>query len=661
MSTAVLNSTFSQPADRTTLYRFWGAHFVDGGVRFAVWAPDAQAVCVISDGNGWSKWQDNLRGSDNGVWSGVIPGVTAGTKYKYVIRTRDGRELEKSDPVAFATELRPGTASVVTDLRTFEWSDQEWLNRRSETDWLTAPVSCYEVHPASWRKPTDGREFFSYREQAHQLADYVIEMGYTHIQLMPITEHPFDGSWGYQTTGYFAPTSRFGGPDDFRYFVDYMHGKGLGVLLDWVPGHFPTDAAGLGGFDGTCLFEHADPRQGYHPDWNTLIFNYGRREVSEFLLSSARFWCDVYHIDGLRVDAVASMLYLDYSRDSGQWIPNQYGGRENLEAISFLKDFNVTMHSEFPGVLTIAEESTAWPGVSRPTYDGGLGFTMKWDMGWMNDTLRFMRRDPIHRGWHLNDLTFRNIYAFTENFMLPLSHDEVVHGKGSLLDQMVGDEWQKFANLRLLFGMQYAMPGKKLLFMGCEFGQWKEWDHDTELDWVLRTFENHEGIRRLLCDLNRLYSKLEALHSTDVTSDGFRWIVGDDQTNSVMAFLRQTVDTKKQVLVVYNLTPTPQDSYRVGVPTAGFYKEVLNTDGDWYGGSGVGNNGGIYSSAMASHGEEQSVQVRVPPLGVVMLECVAGQSATNVGTAATTKAVDAKPAVSRPNAATNASTKPASK
>lgn len=646
MST-VANCTFFQPADRTTLYRFWGAHFVEGGVRFAVWAPDAQAVCVISDGNGWTKWQDCLQGSDNGVWSGVIPGVTVNTRYKYVIQTRDGRELEKSDPVAFATELRPGTASVVTDLRNFEWSDQEWLEQRSKTDWLTAPVSCYEVHPGSWRKPTDGREYLTYREIAHQLADYVLEMGYTHIQLMPITEHPFDGSWGYQTTGYFAPTSRFGSPDDFRYFVDYMHSKGLGVLLDWVPGHFPTDASGLGGFDGTCLYEHADPRQGYHPDWNTLIFNYGRREVSEFLLSSARFWCDVYHIDGLRVDAVASMLYLDYSRDSGQWVPNQFGGRENLEAIDFLKDFNVTMHQEFPGVLTIAEESTAWPGVSRPTYTGGLGFTMKWDMGWMNDTLRFMRRDPIHRGWHLNDLTFRGIYAFTENFMLPLSHDEVVHGKGSLLDQMAGDEWQKFANLRLLYGMQYAMPGKNLLFMGCEFGQWKEWNHNEELDWVLRTFERHEGIRRLLCDLNRLYSESEALHSSDVTESGFRWIVGDDQTNSVLAFIRQTVDSNKQILVVCNLTPVPHDSYRIGVPSGGFYKEILNTDGDWYGGSGVGNAGGVYSTPVASHGEEQSVQVRVPPLSVTMLECVAG--VTQPGNKANQTAT-AKPQVTKPTA-----------
>ncbi|MCL4106844.1 UNVERIFIED_CONTAM: hypothetical protein GTU68_046238 [Idotea baltica] len=648
MSSAVLNATFSQPADRTTLYRHWGAHFVDGGVRFAVWAPDAQAVCVISDGNGWSRWQDCLHGSDNGVWSGVIPGVTAGTKYKYVIKTRDGRELEKTDPVGFATELRPGTASIVTDLRGLEWTDQAWLEQRAKTDWLAAPVSCYEVHPGSWRKPTDGREFLNYRELAHQLADYVLEMGYTHVQLMPITEHPFDGSWGYQTTGYFAPSSRFGGPDDFRYFVDYMHSKGLGVLLDWVPGHFPTDACGLGGFDGTCMYEHADPRQGYHPDWNTLIFNYGRREVSEFLLSSARFWCDVYHIDGLRVDAVASMLY----------VPNQYGGRENLEAIEFLKDFNVTMHAEFPGVLTIAEESTAWPGVSRPTYDGGLGFTMKWDMGWMNDTLRFMQRDPIHRGWHLNDLTFRNIYAFTENFMLPLSHDEVVHGKGSLLDQMTGDEWQKFANLRLLYGMQYAMPGKNLLFMGCEFGQWKEWNHDGELDWVLRTFERHEGIRRLLCDLNRLYSNQEALHTSDTTSDGFRWVVGDDQTNSVLAFIRQTVDATKQILVVCNLTPNPQDAYRIGVPAAGFYKEILNTDGDWYGGSGLGNVGGVYSTPVESHGEAHSVQLQIPPLSVTMLECVAGK--INPKTVEATAKLSQAKVTPTPAAKPKAATKPES-
>ncbi|MEZ6130312.1 MAG: 1,4-alpha-glucan branching protein GlgB [Planctomycetaceae bacterium] len=614
-----MNHSFEQAVDRTTLYRYLGAHAFESGVRFAVWAPNAREVSVISDGNGWTHSQDWLQGSDTGVWSGFVPGAVPGTRYKYAIRTQDGRILEKSDPVAFAAELRPDTASIVWNLRDFEWHDQDWLNRRNSTNWLEAPVSAYEVHPGSWKRPGDGRAYHNYRELAHLLADYVLEVGYTHVQLMPITEHPFDGSWGYQTTGYFAPTSRFGTPHDFQYFIDYLHQQGIGVLLDWVPGHFPTDAHGLAQFDGTHLYEHADPRLGYHPDWNTLIFNYGRREVTEFLLSSARFWCDIYHLDGLRVDAVASMLYLDYSRESGEWIPNQYGGRENLQAIDFLRDFNTVMHAEFPGTLTIAEESTAWPGVSRPVYTGGLGFTMKWDMGWMNDTLRFMRRDPIHRQWHLNDLTFRGIYAFTENFMLPLSHDEVVHGKGSLLDQMPGDEWQKFANLRLLYGMQYATSGKKLQFMGGEIAQWNEWNHDREIDWVLRTFERHEGVRRLVCDLNRLYVAQAALHTTDVHSEGFQWIVGDDRTNCVVAFVRQTASRDQQIVVLVNLTPTPRTSYRIGVPSAGFYAELLNTDARWYGGSDVGNAGGVWSSTPGSHGYANSIEVQLPPLGVTML------------------------------------------
>lgn len=615
-----MSNTFDQAADRSTLYRYMGAHPVDGGVRFAVWAPNAQEVSVISDGNGWTHSRDWLSGSDSGVWSGVFPGVNPGTRYKFAIRARDGRIIEKADPFAFYSEVRPDTASIVWSLRDFEWHDENWIAQRDKTNWLDQPVSVYEVHPGSWRRPTDGRVFYNYREIARMLADYVKEVGYTHIQLMPVTEHPFDGSWGYQTTGYFAASSRFGTPHDFQYFVDHMHRNGIGVLLDWVPGHFPTDAHGLGCFDGTHLYEHEDPRKGFHPDWNTLIFNYGRREVSEFLLSSARFWCDVFHIDGLRVDAVASMLYLDYSRDSDQWVPNQYGGRENLEAIDFLRDFNTVLHQEFPGILTVAEESTAWPGVSRPVYTGGLGFTMKWDMGWMNDTLRFMQRDPVHRSWHLNDLTFRGVYAFSENFMLPLSHDEVVHGKKALLDQMPGDQWQKFANLRLLFGMQFANSGKKLQFMGAEIGQWTEWNHDAEVDWALREFETHEGVRRLICDLNRLYKSEKALYLTDHISDGFRWIVGDDTTNCVLAFVRQTEDESEQLVVVANLTPTPRHDYRIGVPQPGYFEELINTDGEWYGGSGVGNHGGVDSTADSSHGYDQSVKLQLPPLSVVVLK-----------------------------------------
>ncbi len=616
-----MQSTFDAPADRSTLYRYLGAHLVEGGVRFAVWAPNATEVSVVSDGNGWTHGRDCLTGSSSGVWSGVVKGAIPGTRYKYSIKTTHGQIIEKADPYAFYAEMRPGTASVIWSLRDFQWNDSEWIQKRDNTNWLEAPVSAYEVHPGSWKCPSDGRRFHNYRELAHLLTEYILETGYTHVQLMPITEHPFDGSWGYQTTGYFAPTSRFGKPQDFQYFVNYLHQHGIGVLLDWVPGHFPTDGHGLAQFDGTHLFEHADPRQGYHPDWNTLIFNYGRREVTEFLLSSARFWCDVYHLDGLRVDAVASMLYLDYSRESNDWIPNRHGGRENLEAIDFLRDFNTVLHAEFPGIMTVAEESTAWPGVSRPVYSGGLGFTMKWDMGWMNDTLRFMRRDPVHRTWHLNDLTFRGVYAFSENFMLPLSHDEVVHGKKSLLDQMSGDEWQKFANLRLLYGYQFATSGKKLHFMGDEIAQWDEWNHDGELDWVLRGFDTHEGVRKLVCDLNRMYREYPALHASDTRADGFTWVVGDDTTNCVLAFIRQTLDKSQQILAIANLTPAPRASYRIGVPAAGFYKEILNSDAEWYGGSGQGNIGGVKSEPTESHGYKNSIEIGLPPLSMSVFLC----------------------------------------
>jgi len=494
------------------------------------------------------------------------------------------------------------------------------MARRPETDWLHSPVAAYEVHLASWKRPTDGRAYFNYRELAHQLVDYAHEMGYTHLQLMPINEHPFDGSWGYQVTGYFAPTSRYGTPEDFMYFVDYCHQKGIGVLLDWVPAHFPNDDHGLANFDGTSLYEHSDPRQGFHPDWGTHVFNYGRQEVREFLMSSAAFWADVYHIDGIRVDAVASMLYLDYSRNEGEWIPNEHGGRENLEAISFFKEMNTALHRDFPGILTIAEESTSWGGVSRPVYDGGLGFSMKWDMGWMNDTLRYMAHDPVHRAHHQNDLSFRMIYAFTENFMLPLSHDEVVHGKKALLSQMPGDIWQQFANLRLLYGYQYTMPGKKLLFMGGEFAQWDEWNCDGELDWNLFGHDYHDGIRRFVGDLNRIYRETPAMYENDFESSGFEWLQCDDSQNSVFAFIRYSTNCTRRIVVVANFTPVPRGNYRVGVPDKGFYREILNSDSKIYGGSNMGNMGGVKSEAIESHGRPHSISLQLAPLAIHAFE-----------------------------------------
>jgi 1,4-alpha-glucan branching enzyme len=606
------------------MYRYLGAHLdiVDGqqGVRFAVWAPNAREVCVINGGNGWEHGQDYLNSSDTGTWSGFIPGMAEGTAYKYSIRTHAGDVIDKSDPYAFSAELRPNTASLVTNLENYKWQDSDWMTRRPETDWLHAPVAVYEVHLASWKRPKDDRPYFNYRELAHQLVDYAHEMGYTHLQLMPINEHPYDGSWGYQVTGYFAPTSRYGTPADFMYFVDYCHQKGIGVLIDWVPAHFPMDAHGLANFDGTCLYEHADPRQGFHPDWGTHVFNYSRQEVREFLISSATFWADVYHIDGIRVDAVASMLYLDYSRNEGEWIPNEHGGRENLAAISFFKDMNTTLHSDFPGILTIAEESTSWGGVSRPVYDGGLGFSMKWDMGWMNDTLRYMALDPIHRAHHQNDLSFRMIYAFTENFMLPLSHDEVVHGKKALISQMPGDVWQQFANLRLLYGYQYTMPGKKLLFMGCEFAQWEEWDCDAELDWALFGQKYHDGIRRFVGDLNRIYRETPAMYENDFESAGFEWLQCDDAQNSVFAFIRYSTNCTKRIVVVANFTPVPRDNYRVGVPEKGFYREILNSDSKIYGGTNSGNMGGVESKPITSHGRPHSISLHLAPLAIHAFE-----------------------------------------
>ncbi len=622
---------FGQPTEAENLmhclmYTKMGAHpdVVDGvaGTRFAVWAPNAREVSVVCDQNWWTHGRDPLNSSDEGVWTGFVPGVQTGAPYKYSVRTCWDTVEQKADPYAFYAELRPKSASLVYDISHYGWNDQPWLNRREQTNWLEQPMCTYEVHLASWRHPKDGRQFFNYRELAHMLVEYAQEMGYTHLQLLPITEHPFDGSWGYQSIGYFAPTSRFGTPHDFMYFVDYCHQAKIGVLVDWVPAHFPVDAHGLARFDGTCLFEHADPRQGAHPDWGTLVFNYGREEVRNFLLSSARFWLDVYHIDGLRVDAVASMLYLDYSRKAGEWVPNQFGGRENLEAVQFVKDMNTVLHGEFPGILTIAEESTSWAGVSRPVYTGGLGFSMKWDMGWMNDTLRYMHRDPIHRTHHQNDLSFRMVYAFHENFILPLSHDEVVHGKGALLSQMPGDPWQKFANLRLMYGYQYTTPGKKLLFMGGEIGQWVEWNHDAELDWALIGHHFHDGLKRFVRDLNSTYRSHPALYEVDVDWPGFAWIQCDDWQNCVYAYLRYSKDRQDFVLVVLNMTPVPREDYRVGVPRPGYYMEVINSDAAVYGGGDVGNCGGAATLPTDAHGHPQCLSLRLPPLGMLILKPV---------------------------------------
>ncbi len=625
-SDAVENDDNSSISNQPTMTYHLGAHLTQesgiAGARFEVWAPNAQEVSVICDRNGWQHGSFALHSSDSGKWSAFIPDIGPGECYKYSIRTHSGEILQKADPAAFQSEMRPRTGSVVCDLSGFEWHDGEWLQHREQTNWLEQPVSIYEIHLGSWRRPADGREFFSWHELADQLIEYVQQLGYTHLQLLPITEHPFDGSWGYQVTGYFAPTSRFGEPQGFMEFVDRCHQAGLGVLIDWVPAHFPTDPHALGRFDGTALYEHEDPRLGFHPDWDTYIFNFGRSEVREFLFASARFWCEAYHVDGIRVDAVASMLYLDYSRDSGQWVPNEVGGRENTEAISFLKDLNTMLHGEFPGILTIAEESTAWAGVSRPVYTGGLGFSMKWDMGWMNDTLTYMRRDPIHRGHHQGQLSFRMIYAFNENFVLPLSHDEVVHGKRALLSQMPGDEWQQFANLRMLYCYQYAMPGKKLLFMGGELGQWTEWNHDAQLDWALQQFPNHDSLSRLIGDLNRLHREEPALHERDFSGDGFQWIQCDDSENSVVAFVRWSAEQKEYVVAVLNFTPVIREGYRVGVPRRGFYNEVFNSDASIYSGTNVGNEGGMYSVETSSHGFDQSVELTVPPLGMVLLQPV---------------------------------------
>ncbi|MBI1398058.1 MAG: 1,4-alpha-glucan branching protein GlgB [Betaproteobacteria bacterium] len=589
------------------------------GVRFACWAPNAERVSVIGDFNEWDGRAHPMtsRGA-SGVWELFVPGVGAGALYKFEIRNRaSGAVFAKSDPYARRFERRPGTAAQVEGPGQFGWGDDAWLAARATRDWLHAPLNAYEVHAGSWKRHPDGR-FYSYRELADHLVPYVLHMGYTHVELLPISEHPLDESWGYQTTGYFAATSRFGTPDDLRHFVDTCHRAGLGVILDWVPGHFPRDAWALSAFDGTSLYEHADPRLGLHHEWGTHVFNYGRPEVRSFLLSSACYWLDEFHFDGLRVDAVASMLYLDYSRKAGEWVPNRFGGRENLEAVDFLRELNLVVHRDFAGALTFAEESTAWPMVSRPTYVGGLGFSMKWNMGWMHDTLAYLAQDPVHRRYHHDRLTFGQVYAYSENFLLPLSHDEVVHGKHSLLDKMPGDTWQKFANLRLLLAVQATTPGKKLLFMGGEFGQGREWRDGAGLDWDLLDVAWHRGTQACARDLNRLYRDTPALHELDFESEGFRWIDCHDAEQSVISFVRRD-RAGGFVVVAANFTPVPRHAYRLGVPAAGHYREILNTDSAYYGGSNVGNGAGVESRPMDWMGFADAIELVLPPLSLVML------------------------------------------
>jgi 1,4-alpha-glucan branching enzyme len=606
-----------------------GAHIIDHegfrGVHFAVWAPNARRVSVIGNFNHWDGRRHPMRSlGSGGIWEIFVPDLVQGEVYKFEIKSQhDGYMVAKTDPYGFFAELRPRTASVVWDVDNFKWSDDEWMANRPKAQGLAAPISVYEIHLGSWkRKADEGDRFLTYRELADELVADLKETGFTHVELLPITEHPFDGSWGYQPVGYYAPTSRFGTPDDFAYFVDMLHRNNIGVILDWVPAHFPNDEHGLGYFDGTHLYEHADPRLGEHRDWGTKIFNYGRPEVRNFLFGSALFWFEHYHLDGLRVDAVASMLYLDYSRKAGDWIPNIHGGNENLEAISWIKRFNEICHSEHPGVLTIAEESTSWTGVSRPTYVGGLGFSLKWNMGWMNDTLKYMEKDAIYRRYEHGSLTFSMIYAFNENFKLPLSHDEVVHGKGSLLDKMPGDVWQKFANLRLLYAYMVGHPGKKLHFMGNEIAQWREWNHDRSLDWHLLQWGDHRGVRTLICDLNRLYKDEPALHEVDFDWRGFEWLVLNDSDNSVLAFLRRAIDPEDALVVACNFTPVPRRGYRIGVPYPGFYREILNSDSQVYGGSNLGNEGGVWAQPGASAGRPYSLDVTLPPLATVILKPV---------------------------------------
>ncbi len=605
------------------LFEKLGAHPViqDGiaGFTFAVWAPNARAVALVGDFNGWSRGTTPLTPvSSSGIWSVFVPSVEPGARYKFAITSNSGEELLKADPFAFAAEVPPATASIATVLD-YTWSDDDWMATRQQRNALDAPMSIYEMHIGSWRRGDDNR-ILSYRELAEQLPAYLVETGYTHVEFLPLMEHPFYGSWGYQTSGYFAATSRFGSPQDLMFLVDSLHRAGIGVILDWVPSHFPRDEFSLARFDGTHLYEHADPRRGVHKDWDSLIFNYGRHEVRSFLLSSATYWLDVFHADGLRVDAVASMLYLDYSRNAGEWEPNIYGGREDLEAVSFLRQLNETAYDNGRAIQVIAEESTAWPSVSRPTYTGGLGFGLKWDMGWMHDTLKFMAHEPIHRRFHYGQLTFRGLYGFTENFVLALSHDEVVHGKGSLINKMPGDEWQKFANMRLLFSYMYALPGKKLMFMGGEFGQWREWSHESSLDWHLLDHESHRGLHRLTTDLNRLYRESTALHQTDLEPVGFEWIDCNDSEQTTLSFLRKNRDGSQLFAVICNFTPVPRANFRLGVPAVGHWREVHNSDSAYYAGSGQGNLGGLDTTPVPAHGRPQSLVLTLPPLATVIFE-----------------------------------------
>lgn len=591
------------------------------GVRFSVWAPNARRVSVVGGFNGWDGRRHPMRlRQPSGVWELFIPRLTPGEVYKYEILGRDGLLPLKADPMALATELPPATGSVVSAPLQFDWHDDHWLEQRQARQGYQAPMSIYELHAASWRREggEEGR-LLSWKELSEQLIPYVQQLGFTHIELMPIMEHPFGGSWGYQLLSQFAPTARHGSPADFAAFVDACHQAGIGVILDWVPAHFPTDAHGLGQFDGTALYEYAHPFEGFHQDWDTYIYNLGRTEVHGFMLASALHWLRAYHIDGLRVDAVASMLYRDYSRKDGEWIPNRFGGRENLESIDFLRHLNDVVAQEVPGALVIAEESTAWPGVSRPTQEGGLGFAYKWNMGWMHDSLKYVAEDPLHRQHHHHQLTFGLLYAFSEHFVLPISHDEVVHGKRSLLDKMPGDRWQKFANLRLYLSFMWSHPGKKLLFMGCEFGQWREWNHDHELDWYLLRYGEHKGVQQLVSDLNGLYRHEPALHQLDGSAEGFAWLIGDDATNSVFAWLRHDKDGSP-LLVVHNFTPQPRNGYRIGVPKEGAWHVLLNSDADRYAGSNAGSQGGLFSEAVASHGQPQSLSLDLPPLATLVIK-----------------------------------------
>jgi len=607
-------------------YEKLGAHVreIDGvqGTLFAVWAPNAQRVSVVGHFNQWDGRRHPMRvRGGSGIWELFLPAIGQGELYKYEIKTREGYVLAKADPHAYAAEVRPRTASMVYEIDGYEWEDGAWMEARRSKDQLAAPFAIYEVHLGSWmRVPEEGNHFLTYRELADKLVAYVKDLGYTHIELLPVAEHPFDASWGYQVIGYYAPTSRYGTPTDFQYFVDTMHQNGIGVILDWVPAHFPRDPHGLARFDGTALYEYGDPRKGEHREWGTLVFNYGRNEVRNFLTSNGLFWLDKYHVDGLRVDAVASMLYLDYSREPGEWTPNKYGGNENLEAIDFIRQFNELCYRYYPGIVTIAEESTAFGGVSRPTYLGGLGFSMKWNMGWMNDTLRYISKEPIHRRFHHNDLTFGLIYAFTENFVLVISHDEVVHGKRAMLDKMPGDMWQQFANLRLYYSFMWTHPGKKLLFMGQDFGQWHEWNEATSLDWDLLQWEPHRKLQFFMSDLNDLYAAQPALYQRDFTSDGFEWIDFSDWENSILCYIRRAADPDDYLVVASNFTPVPRQGYRVGVPEHCMYREILNSDAVAYWGSGMGNMGGFWSDPVPWHGRPYSLNLTLPPLAAVVFK-----------------------------------------